>query len=584
MRSTGKIKIAGRVTDMMPKQHFWENYPYMTVTLFAVFISFFLMGNIFWSVGHLYYMDTDCYTRAQRVFELLSTGQWAEKLFPYGNPPTGFNLHFTRAVDVIWALLCLPFMLFMPIKEAIFYSGFLLSPLFYIFTVWMLVWCYETYLPKQHQRASILVPVTVFSAILLIRVIDIFHPYRPDHHSLADFILMFNAAAVLCSYNGLKLRYFFVAGCLSALDLWACSAIEGLVVFGCVLTVLSYDWLCGQRAVKDIAVYSFGMLATTTLFWVLNPPFGGWSVLENTRLSIIHVVLCALIFLAFAGIAAVQPKTVFSKIGILSGAAVISLLLMVLIFGWQQLTAPIYEEHIKEYFLPYVNEMLPIWDYPQMAFSILLSAVMLAVMCYRYKKFPFYLRDLALFMLLFTILSCAANRFHWYFVPLYVLTTGLFAGMLTDIDYAKSENRKYKFISVAFVLITIGYMSTLSVENNKMEQDHKDLEIASGHICLANIFEAPRLIFEKEIDVVGSPYHSNIEGIISNREMWMERDEAKLLALLKKYNVSCIIKPQHRTNFRDYPWTLSYKIVSETNIYPWLVKQDGYYLIDQDKL
>ena len=91
---------------------FWRHYIIWAFVLTAAVIG--LNMELFWLYRHdFFYTDTDCWMRAMRITDWLQNFQWSETIFPWTNPPHGFVLHWTRACDVIWALLCLPFLPFL---------------------------------------------------------------------------------------------------------------------------------------------------------------------------------------------------------------------------------------------------------------------------------------------------------------------------------------------------------------------------------------------------------------------------------------------------------------------------------------
>ena len=104
--------------------------------------------------------------------------------------------------------------------------------------------------------------------------------------------------------------------------------------------------------------------------------------------------------------------------------------------------------------------------------------------------------------------------------------------------------------------------------------------------ALINLFYAPQLVFFQNIDTVGGPYHTNIEGIVDNHTLWFSDDEAEIISLLKKHNVHSIyVKYDEETDPEKHTDQLFGKIMSGKNLYPWLIKiDDGHYEVDYNKL
>ena len=109
------------------KFSFATEHPYLTTLFLTLIMSFFALPLMYFEAGHIFYTDTDSYTRALRVVDWLQNFSWNEKLFPYSNPPDGFELHFTRALDWFWLIFSLPFLPLLSLKSAVFYAGFYVS-------------------------------------------------------------------------------------------------------------------------------------------------------------------------------------------------------------------------------------------------------------------------------------------------------------------------------------------------------------------------------------------------------------------------------------------------------------------------
>lgn len=552
---------------------FWKHY----VIWIFIFTAVYTLAHILFfanETGALFYTDTDPYTRALRIVDWLQNFQWPEKIFPYGNPPNGFVLHFTRICDVIWVLLSLPFMAFLPLKQAIFYGGMLFSPLFYALSIISLFWALRLYMPPLKNKTTIFF-ISVITAMLFFgKITDCFDFCRPDHHSFMGFVFCFNLATIMRNQLKVRSSEVLTAGILTACGTWASSAPEGFFVFLLFLTTLTFNWIYSHENLKIPLYYIIGFLIALTSAWLINPPYGGWRVIDNNRLSLIHCTIAAFIFCSFVITSKLNPLGKLKKLIVLSGCALVSVLLLFVIFGSSQILVPTYTKEVAKYFVPYVQEMKPIfYDKIYLVwFGLgLLSAVIWAYytrLRLRYEKNLLFLQIItALFFLLIT-------RFHIYFLgiftAIYVLIFYIFASL--------SENKiNYKYATFICLLIPIFFLMSFRYTPQNISYPK-----FTG-IGLTQIFYAPRLVFEQNVDVIGFPYHTNPQGIINNYKLCYLSPDDDLQTILRQHNISFIYINRKAINIEPkstYTNGICESSIDLNDKYPWMEKTaDGAYKI-----
>jgi len=555
-------------------QSFWLHYALWIFIITALYSVLYAI-LIYTSQGGLFYVDSDCYTRALRIVDWLQNFNWQEKIFPYTNYPDGFVLHFTRICDVIWLFFALPFMLFMPLKDAIFYGGFLFSPFFMALTLITVLWGIKPYIEKIKDNKLFFFVIFVFSMLFCCKLSNIFDFYRPDHHCLMCFVFAFVIAAILHSYNK-KQNYaeLFFAGILTACGLWASSAPEGLYIAGIALLILTTDVIFSEYSAKNPLYYATGFFCGNLTAWLLNPPFGGYAAMDNARLSIIHVVLSALIFISFLIFNLLKLNNKSKKIFALGGLAIISVLLMLMLFGTKTLFAPIYHETILKFFIPAISEMAPIAYF-------LLPPVAAGMIIASYLSFrqP-YERFLSVMYFITAFPGMLVARFYPYYVVVWLV---LYAYGLIALIKLKNSDVKYKAAIFAYLVWPIFYLALFTNEPDNTP------DIKLNGVVLAETFEGPELVWRYDVDTVASPYHTNIEGIRDNHISWFTTDENELKTLLEKRHVNYITMhgvresetypdPQNNTD------KLYGKVLTGKDIYPWMEKTDDRtYRVNYDK-
>ena len=545
--------------------------------LLTVVTSFIQCGVYYAYNGELFYTDTDCYTRALRIIDWLSDFQWAEKMFPYYNPPHGFELHFTRICDVIWMFFTLPFLLFMPLKEAVFYGGMFFSPLFFGLSLATVLWGLKPYLPSNKNKQLIFMLFALIALCLLGKLINVFGFHRPDHHSLMCFIGCAVVAITLRHQIKPNINLLFWLGVLCGCGMWASSAIEGLFVVAFVLGSLAINRIFYRHNAKELLYYGIGLFLSVTFSWLVNPALGGYGVLDISRLSVIHVVLTALMMLAFWALAWLRTDNKFALICGFGGAAAVCAVLMLLIFGTQNLFTPIYNTEVYDVFVYRITEMKPQslleYETPSFVFGLLLIGTLMYLS--RFKQS--YAVHLLFFFCWTAFAALICKRLYPYYVAVFVFLYGIGWFLLM---FRTEKSDKYKFFALLYVLIPIFYLNTFYAAPKRLSIP------PMKENALLNLFYAPELMFYQNIDTVGGPYHSNIEGVIDNYHLWFSKDEAEVTALLKKHNVHSIyVKYDENLEPEKHTDQLFGQIMSGKNLYKWLIKiEDCHYEIDYDIL
>lgn len=547
-------------------------------TLSDVFFTYSIFGQFF-------YVDTDCYTHATRIIHWLQNFSWYEQVYPYSNYPDGEVFHFTRLLDLIWTSLALPLMPFFSLKDAIFYSGMIISPLAMALSLIVIFWGLKPYIANSEK---VLFFSCILSLSLLIKFDNVFDFNRPDHHSVIFLFFAYNISAVLLNLSQKRFRLLFFAGILAGFGIWISSAVEGFILTGAILSLLVFNWIFEKIPLKALQIYSLGLFLATTFAFLINPPYGGYFVFDNTRLCAIHVVLTLFIFLSFRILSLFHIQSKSAKIFSLAGCALFSLLLLCLLFSPSTLFAPVYTEEVKLYFLPYIMEMQPsyIFTYEiEMAFWLI--AVILLTNFYKSDNNQFIARNLTYLSLYYFIPFAFVRRFSPYELCLLTYLNIVFINKLFTLDYSLKNTKiiaiTYMYAAI-FILCSFTYIPCLPVNSAIVPQNSS---------VLTNIFSAPQLIFDKQVKVIGIPYHPASFGIAENHKLFHSTDENEIKRLLQKHNIEYIYMPINRfyqaaVFSTEDEKKFHRKLITGKNLYPWLNKidtktEDLLYKIDYQK-
>lgn len=542
----------------------------------VILITLFNIGCFLQESGSLFYTDSDCYTRALRIIDWLKDFQWAEKLFPYFNPPYGFELHFTRICDVIWLALATPFMLFLPLKEAVFYGGMVFSPLFMALALAVVLWGLKPYLPKMKNQHITFIIFSLTALCLFDKLSDIFNFSRPDHHSLMCFIVCCALAMILRNQIRQKPKSLFWLGVLCGCGLWASSALEGLFVVAIVLSVLAVNRIFYRHSALELLYYAIGLFLCVMFAWIINPPLNGWLAVDINRLSIVHVVLTALMVSAFWALTWFRDENRLWQICYFGIAAMVCALLMLLIFGSERLFVSVYNPEVYKVFIQEIDEMQhqTFWDYATPSFVF--GALIMGYLIYISRGRQAYVVQLLIFFVVITTAALIYRRFYQYYIAIFVVLYGIGLFLLM---FAAAKSEKGKLGALLYVLFPVFYLNAFYPAPQKTEFPPLKAN------ALVYIFKAPELMFYQGVDTVGGPYHTNVEGIVDNRRIWTSEDEEEVKNLLKKHQVRSIYLTDCKNcEAEKHTNQLFGQVISGQNLYPWLNKiGDGHYEIDYTK-
>lgn len=539
-----------------------------------VITSLYVCGDIFFTYlqfRRLFYIDTDCYTHAARLLYWLQNFEWFEQIYPFGNYPSGEILHFTRLLDLIWATLSLPFIPFFSLKNAVFYSGMILSPLCLYLSLTVIFWGLSPYIKPNFKTLFF---GLMLSLAFLAKFDTVFDFTRPDHHSVIFLFFAYNISAVLQNLAKERLKILFFAGILAGCGIWISSAIEGFIIIAAILGLLSLNWLTNKISLTAIKTYCLGLFLATTAAFLLNPPYVGYFAFENTRLSAIHAVLTLFIYLSFKLLSLLNIKSASAKIYGLIANALFSAVLLCLIFGTSTIFAPVYDENIKLYFLPYITEMEPLWHFTYLLEMIIFETILvLLILFYKPQKKQIIELNLVFLFGFFLVPLLFVMRFIPYELCIFVYLNIIFINKLfTNATPSQTD----KQLAFGYICIALFLLASF-----KYEPLHpvKSSEVPQNDIVLTDIYIAPQLIFDRNIKTIGIPYHSASAGIADNHKIFFSGNEAEIKELLQKHLVKYIFLPYsscYGSEYYIYPEQnidkFYGKIITGKNLYPWLKK------------
>lgn len=236
--------------------------------------------------------DTDSYLHLMIAGELHETGSWFNRTLARSNAPYGETLHTTRPFTVLLLAGAWPLVAFLGFRDALYWSGALISPVLHVVLAVITAWATRPFLSRE-SRVVLMLLLLIQPALLAYAA-----PGRADHHVL---ILVVFAASLGMTVRMLSRPYYprfaIAAGMVAGFGLWL--SVEFLLTLAVALAVTSLAWVRsgGDEAWKN-TWYSLGLVGALILALALERPYAERLAVEYDRVSIVHLSV-ALIALGF---------------------------------------------------------------------------------------------------------------------------------------------------------------------------------------------------------------------------------------------------------------------------------------------
>ena len=585
-------------------KNFYQKYEMPFIALFVALLLSGLFAVMRLQVGGVMdgFSDTDTYMRALRIRNLIEDFSWAEVPFVQSNYPFGEILHWTRPMDLLWLSLAYPLMIFFDVKEALLYSGYLLSPLLNVLSCVLIVWGLRPFL-NSYMRFLV-----VMLFLLQIPLISIYSFARPDHHSLLAFLSLGTIACALRFFVEGKRWQIIIAGVAAGIMIWV--AAEGLLFYYIVLAALFVLWLFRLETLGTLKYFSGAVFETVLFAWVVNPPFQGYLFPDNGRLSILTVCATLLTFGSFYLLGVLDKKglvkTIVNRALYTLLFVSLSFLVTLQVFGTKVIFSPPIATEIQSIWLFRVVEMFGT-DFGSILFwtssYLALLATVISVLLLAVRAIPKDSLRLFIFLFLplavYTVLTIIRVRFAPYantfavFVIVFVLHFWLVRANI----YEKIKNKYLSysaFMQKGLIFSAIGlsflYVFVISLMvlvwscpgiSSKVEKTVFMSALARGEgTVLADTFRGPEIMWKTGRPVVGTPYHRNVEGIRDTHDMFFAANDEKIKKLVLKHKITDIVFFSEVDSNYYSPAPLSknrfyYRIITGKNLPCWLEEDES---------
>lgn len=494
--------------------------------------------------------ETDNYTHALRLTDFILSKSWAEILYRHDNYPFGQILHFTRINDLALLLPTLPFLPFFDLKEAVRHGCFLYQPMMAVLSAAALVWAGRAFMPPIVRAVSVLFyfcPPAIYSLLVA---------GRADHHVFLNLSWIAALGCLLYGFKTQRIRWFKRAGALAGVSVWISP--EGFLMQLAVTAGLVAGWLFKIQNMRQIFLFAFYSFLSAAVCLILNPPMQGILFADNGRLSVLLVVVFGLAAAVFAVERRLEKKkivtTFFGRFFSLAFLTLWSFGIELFLFGEKVFASPIPPE-LFEVWAMHITELQPTLFNPK--FLLLVNfpsiiATLAGIMFFRRADTRRKKALLATGLPCFCFLTAAlfSYRFARIATPFAVIEFGIAvaaaggARVLTKKAVAAGL-RVSAFLIIAAELSVLFYGSYLTEKNLEKERmraaDYLPYLSSKDGAVLTSSSWGPEVAWGTGRPVVGSPYHSNAQGILDTYETLYATDMNRVEELLRRHEVVSIV-------------------------------------------
>ena len=558
--------------------------------LFPVLLLVILHIAMVWQnpaiLENQYLSDADGYTRLARVEALVENAAWFDDTAVRANAPYGTTLHWTRPFDILLLAGTLPFLPFMTLKGALYWSGALINPLLHIASLIALMWAVTPLLRRQD------VPYLGVLVLALPAVHSYFGIGRADHHGLILFLFVvllgFCLRALMAGRNA---KVLIAAGLTGALMMWV--SVEALITIGVVLLALAASWLVRDwPSSADMAIFSgtlwLGLLAGLI---VEHPPDSLLSVAYDA-LSSVHVFIFVLPAAFFWAVQTAEGRfPVWAQLSrrlslIVMGAAGASLMVAALFpqfFGGPYVDV---NPRVVSVWLDKVQEVRalisaerPLRSLREVVFLLGHAIAAIPVLIWLIRKTKGPERQgwvlIAMGVGVFVPLTLYQARWATYAEFVLVIPYAVLMGFALDAIQRRlgDGNARRIFLSVSRALVVVGFTSVfllLGAGLHRLEASSgfaagkcpltlmaihlgEDPELGSAsRRVLAFMFDGPEIVYRSPHAVVATPYQRNTAGILDTYDFFAATEEARAREIVDRRGIELVLLCRHGNESQQY--------------------------------
>lgn len=483
-------------------------------------------------------IDTDGYMRYARILDLLQgRNDWFDGWIHWSNSPFGHSMHWTRPLDALVIGLASPMAPFIGWSEAVYWAGLASGPLMLLALAAVVMWMARPVVSAQAAALAGLI------CVLQPGILGYSALGRLDHHISITAISLAVVGCTLRSLAGHGPPMVW-AGVLGAVALWVST--EAILPVGLAFASIVAVWVIRGTNLVDARSWSKGFVLTASLALLVERGPGDLTTVEYDRISSSYLLAGAAGWLGVAVATWIIRRWPHveggrrSRLMILVGAMVLPIVGLLVAFpGFAEGPFADTPDVVREIWLSKVAESQPMWDGANPIGFILLrlGIPIVGLVCSihltrRRSAERFVWGTVSVFLVVMIPAAALSTRLASY--PEALACIPVAAVVWTTITRrASGPSLGHIVLRLSLVMAAVLGHMVLGFATTPFADDDSSRGVLAGDECdlsrleeaidvavpvdgtiLANIDLGPILHVRTGRNVVATPHHRNVEGII----------------------------------------------------------------------
>lgn len=261
-------------------------YPALGIAVMAVIVGVgtnLLLGLADIDFAGRELIGSDGYTRYVRILDLLhGRNDWFDGWIHWSNSPFGHSMHWTRPLDAIVIALATPFAPFLGWNDAVYWIAIASGPVSQLCMIVITIWVARHFMSRQAAAVAGFI-VGMQPLLLGYSLIG-----RLDHHVLITVLSM---AVLGCTLRAIDDQRSAASrsGALAAVTIWVST--EAILPVGLSIAALVIVWVIRGSSLDGTAAWAKAFTLGTLLTLVIERGPGDLTAVEYDRISLPYLAI-----------------------------------------------------------------------------------------------------------------------------------------------------------------------------------------------------------------------------------------------------------------------------------------------------
>jgi asparagine N-glycosylation enzyme membrane subunit Stt3 len=552
-------------------------HPLFIVTIICLFhiIIFFLNKNAV--LQQITLRDFDGYWHLARAKDLYNFGNTYHTIQLRSNAPYGESLHWTSSFDLMLFAGAYIGSFFVDFNVALLWWSIMINPLLHVLSFLVLFWGLRDF--TGNIRASIFGILFPFQLFLL----GIFDMGVPDHHGVQIFLFSLFIALIIKSILSGNFKFFSLCGIVGGISIWF--GLESIAIILIAISFFGLEWIIeGESYRTKNLLFSFVLFLTTLFLFLLDTRKDDLRDIVYDRISIVHVFLffCITVFWIILNVLSKSGDILKNKTNRFIAATTGSVACILLMYHFFPLffknPLSVVNPAVKSIYLNQTSEFTGLFFgdkiHPTVSYiywALTLPAIPLSIFfAWRHQgKEKYIWIFIAIINIVYIISAASLFRFIIYailcaLIPISYFIANIYILMNKNINHSYHRIIRTVFILTCCFSFFVPSMIPNTTKHDLLMSDPKFLSKFCNYLnsdpffenkprrILTSIYYGPLLLYKTQHEVIGTPGHRNVSGIIDTYNVMNTQNAENAHAIIRQRGVQVLLIGRPEYGIGDY--------------------------------